>query len=104
MSIDKNLLLGCCVISAGIIGAGYLVSTNIPHGLTLGLYGIPNNVAIEYQEYMGEWRTSMFLENSSFPFILNRQGDGLTEFIVEILHPVTGESYEMWTHQINFGE
>ena len=40
---------------------------------------------------------------SAFPFQLNRQGEGVTDFYVEILHPVTGEMYHSFTHRIDFG-
>ncbi|MCL2852648.1 MAG: Stk1 family PASTA domain-containing Ser/Thr kinase [Defluviitaleaceae bacterium] len=38
-----------------------------------------------------------------FPFRLTRQGEGVADFLVEILHPVTGEMYHSFSHQIDFG-
>jgi len=39
---------------------------------------------------------------SAFPFGLARQGEGVVDFHVEILHPITGEAYHRWTQQIDF--
>ncbi|MCL2618946.1 MAG: Stk1 family PASTA domain-containing Ser/Thr kinase [Defluviitaleaceae bacterium] len=43
------------------------------------------------------------LQMSAFPFSLVRQGEGVVDFFVEIMHPTTGELYHSFTHRIDFG-
>ncbi|MCL2674141.1 MAG: Stk1 family PASTA domain-containing Ser/Thr kinase [Defluviitaleaceae bacterium] len=75
----------------------------LPHGAVPAEIDVINLRITRMVDGAGVLEYDENIQVSAFPFGLRRQGEGVVDFFVEILHPVTGELYHDFNYQLNFG-
>ena len=61
MDTGKSLLLGCCVISAGIVIAGNVIAIQLPTVMHGSFTGTVTEGTIQFGEFLSEWEATQFL-------------------------------------------
>ena len=60
-NLNSSLLLGCCIISIGIIIAGVLVSNSIPPMISGNFSGSFISDGYDYSDYFDEYEAASFI-------------------------------------------
>jgi len=68
-NFNLSLFLGCCVISIGIIVAGFVIANQLPPVISGSFSGYVTDGTQQFGEYMSEYEASAFLGMITDDFI-----------------------------------